>query len=323
MPPKKSQVSKKRKAVSIGGVTRSSKTQRKAASSSSSSPKSTTDLLREEFISLFSKSPYQQNGITNSQLKSTFSGERYVHLVPIINDLTREARLSMSKLDNELVYKLVNEDTAAKFAGLDVQARMVYQIIEESGNKGIWTKDIRFKTKIQQQALTKIFKNLESRKLIKPVKSVNAKSKKCYMLYDLQPSKEITGGPWYTEMEFDYGFISELRTFIMHCIRRLNGGKGVTMKEIAEKMKLANVSRVQLNLQEVQQLIQTLAFDYKIEQNGVNQNEEALFIAAKPVTTPCDFTWWEVLSPDFHFQNIKFEDDVVLSAHEPHYHTAS
>jgi DNA-directed RNA polymerase III subunit RPC6 len=266
---------------------------------------------------------YQQNGITNSQLKAAFPGDKYTHLAPIINTLTKEARLIMSKIDSELHYKLVNEETASKFAGMDVQARMVYQIIQESGNKGIWTKDIHFRSKIQQQALTKIFKKLEQRKLIKPVKAVKANTKKCYMLYDLQPSKEVTGGPWYTEMEFDHEFISELRNFIMHCLRRKNGGKGVTLKEIADLMKVANVSKVQLNLQEVQQLIQTLAFDYMIEQNGVNQNDEAMFIASKRLTVPCNFKWWDVLCNDFHFRNIRFEDDVELTAHEPHHHTAS
>ncbi len=54
--------------------------------------------------------------------------------------------------------------------------------------------------------------------MIKPVKSVNAKAKKLYMLYNLTPAKELTGGPWYTELEFDHEFISELRTFLMHCV---------------------------------------------------------------------------------------------------------
>ena len=31
---------------------------------------------------------------------------------------------------------------------------------------------------------------------------------------------------------------------------------------------------------------------------------------------------WDALSPDFHFLEIKFEDGVTLSAHEPHHHTA-
>lgn len=181
----------------------------------------------------------------------------------------------------------------------------------------------RMQSNIQQQALNKIFKNLENRQLIKPVKSVTAKAKKLYMLYDLQPAKEITGGPWYTELEFDHEFVSELRTFVLLCVEKINGGKGVSLKEIASKMKDANISRVQLNLSEVQQLVQTLAFDYLIEHNGTNLNGEALFVAAKKCSSRCEFKWWEVLDDDFPFRDIGFEDGVVLSRHEPHYHTAS
>lgn len=109
------------------------------------------------------------------------------------------------------------------------------------------------------------------------------------MLYNLTPAKELTGGPWYTELEFDHEFISELRTFLMHCVRRLNGGKGVTLAEIKEKMVQANVSRVQLSLEEVQQLMQTLAYDQLIETNSFNSNGEALFVAARRVTSMCEF----------------------------------
>lgn len=276
--------------------------------------------LRDEFTNLF-RDQYK-HGMSNSQLKKLF-GDRYNQLPTIINDLIKESRLTMSKVGNELFYNFIAADLASKFAGLDVSARMVYQIIEKSGNKGIWTKDIRIQSNIQQQALNKIFKNLENRQLIKPVKSVTAKAKKLYMLYDLQPAKEVTGGPWYTELEFDHEFVSELRTFVLLCVKKINGGKGVSLNEIASKMKEANISRVQLNLSEVQQLVQTLAFDYMIEQNGLNLNGEALFVAARKCSSRCDFKWWEVLDDDFHFRDIKFEDGVVLSRHEPHHHTAS
>lgn len=56
--------------------------------------------------------------------------------------------------------------------------------------------------RLQLQSLTLSFVNLlqqlETRRLIKPIKAVTAKTKKLYMLYDLTPAKEITGGPWYT-----------------------------------------------------------------------------------------------------------------------------
>jgi DNA-binding MarR family transcriptional regulator len=141
--------------------------------------------FREQFIAIFEEPTYRNTGISNAALKQRFGPEDYLQLVPIINELTQESRLTMSKMDGELWYQLVDSQIATQFVGLDVSARMVYQVIEKAGDKGIWTKDIRMQTNIQQQALNKIFKALEGRRLIKPVKSVNAKSKKLYMLFSL------------------------------------------------------------------------------------------------------------------------------------------
>jgi len=245
-------------------------------------------------------------------------------LVTVINDLSTESRLHMSRggTDNELYYQLLSDEVAAKYAGLDVSAKMVLQVIGKAANNGIWTKDIRMQTNIQQQALNKIFKKLEQRQLIKPVKSVTAASKKLYMLYELTPSKEITGGVWYSGLEFDHEFINELRTFAMHCVRKLNNGHGATLAEIKRKMIAAKVSRVELSEEEVKQLMQTLVYDYLIEEGPLNGNGEVLYHAARRVYPMCEFKYWDVLSPDFHFRTIKFEDGVTLTPHEPHHHTA-
>mmetsp|Transcript_31837 Transcript_31837/g.46950 ORF Transcript_31837/g.46950 Transcript_31837/m.46950 type:complete len:314 (+) Transcript_31837:121-1062(+) len=274
--------------------------------------------LKERFINTFDDSNYA-SGLSNRSLKETFKDE-YVRLVPIINELMQSSRLIMSKVGDELFYSLVAEEVASKFSGLDVSARMVYQLIEKAGNVGIWTKDVRNQTNIQQQTLNKIFKALESRRLIKPVKSVS--SKKVYMLYNLAPAKELTGGPWYTELEFDHEFINEMRKFLMQCVRRLNDGKGVSLTEIRDKMAQAKVSKVELSIDEVQQLMQTLAYDHLIEDINVNNLGEVLYVAARRVTAMCDFHWWDVMSPDFHFRKIRFEDGVELAPHEPHHHTA-
>ena len=109
------------------------------------------------------------------------------------------------------------------------------------------------------------------------------------MLYDLKPSREVTGGPWYTELEFDHEFINELRSFILLCVERSNGGKGVTLGDIASKMERANVSRVQLGAEDVQQIVQALAFDYMIETAGTDAKGEALFVRARGITTLCRF----------------------------------
>lgn len=85
---------------------------------------------------------------------------------------------------------------------------------------GIWTKDLKLQTNLQQPQITKTLKNLEQRKLVKAVKSVSNASRKVYMLYELEPAREITGGAWYTEHEFDSEFIGVLQhachQFILH-----------------------------------------------------------------------------------------------------------
>lgn len=329
MPPK---VSKKRPASATGPAAKKPRAAvaikvdplaSRPAPRSNGSAKSdeSQDDLRERFISLFDEEE-NKAGISNTALKQKFS-DNYMSLVPIINELTRESRLVMSRVGkNELYYNLVSSEVASKFTGLDTSARMVYQVIERAGNMGIWTKDIRLQTNIQQQALNKIFKALETRRLIKPVKSVAAKAKKLYMLFNLQPAKELTGGVWYSDLEFDHEFINELRTFVMHCVNRLNQGKGVALSEIQGKMTQAKVSRIDLSVEEVQQLVQTLVYDNKVEESGENDNGERLYIAARRVTSMCEFRWWESLSPDFHFRPIRFDDGLELAAHEPHYHTA-
>lgn len=265
------------------------------------------------------------SGAPSKEVHEHFTKQEQTLLVNVINEMSVESRIQMSKAPGtgELFYILIDETVAAKYARLDVQAKLVLQCIEKAGNKGIWTKDVRLQTNIQQQALNKIFKQLETRELIKPIKSITAKSKKLYMLFDLEPAKEITGGVWYSGLEFDHEFIAELRTFILHCTKRLNQGKGVTIKEILGKMKEAKVSRVELSIGEVQQLVQTLIYDYSIEEGSTtNATGEVCYVSARPVQTPLStFKWWDCLSPDFHFRAIQFEDGVTLSAHEPHHHS--
>lgn len=285
----------------------------------------TKESVMKRFVSILSD-PKHKSGVSSKFIQEQFSGgaDEQRFLVEVINDLSRTSRLHMSKsaVDNQLFYTLVADEVAKKYQGLDVSAKMVLQAIEKAGNNGIWTKDIRMQTNIQQQALNKIFKQLEQRRLIKPVKSVTAKAKKLYMLFELTPSKELTGGVWYSGLEFDHEFISELRTFVMHCVRKINDGQGVTLTEIKNIMTEKNVSRVQLSLDEIKQLVQTLVYDYRIEEGSVTDTGESRFVIARRVSTMCDFKWWDVLEPDFHFRTVKFEDGVVLGPHELHHHTA-
>ena len=95
-----------------------------------------------------------------------------------------------------ILFRLVEEQVAAKLAGLSAEMMMIYHEIERAGTTGISSSDIKKKTNIQQNTVTKATKELDRRALIKRVKSIHQKTQKIWMIFDLMPSANITGGPW-------------------------------------------------------------------------------------------------------------------------------
>ena len=58
-----------------------------------------------------------ERGLTDEQI-STHFGARYAELVPVINEMLGSNRLQLFTMGGSLVYKVVEEETAAKFEGL-------------------------------------------------------------------------------------------------------------------------------------------------------------------------------------------------------------
>lgn len=95
-------------------------------------------------------------------------------------------------------------------AQLEGDEKIVYQCIKAADNKGIWTRDLKARTNLHQTIITKTLRALESKKLIKAVKSVKNSTRKVFMLAHLEPSVDLTGGPWFSENELDSEFIDEM-----------------------------------------------------------------------------------------------------------------
>lgn len=76
------------------------------------------------------------------------------------------------KTKDNLLYKYKDPSKKTTVKGADAEEKLVYKIIEEAGNKGIWIRDIRFGSNLNMTQLNKVLKSLETKKLIKCVKSV-------------------------------------------------------------------------------------------------------------------------------------------------------
>ena len=163
-------------------------------------------MLEDEILLLLQTSP---QGVGDDVLIKRLPGVTAGLRAQAINQLLKEAKIDLFKSKEGLLYKAKAPSKAASIAG-DQEEKIVYSIVEKAGNFGSWIRDIRSQSNLGQTQLNKVLKSLESKKLIKSVKTVNATKKKVYMLYNLEPDHSVTGGAWYNEQDFDSEFVEIL-----------------------------------------------------------------------------------------------------------------
>lgn len=241
--------------------------------------------LAQTFLDLLKESDCP---VKDSEIRLHFKAE-YAHLPKVINELTKQGRVKLFHQGNDLVYGFVSPEEAEKVRGLSGEHKMVLQEVERAGNMGIWTRDLKNKTSLPQPVVTKVLRLLETRKLVKSVKSISSKNKKLYMLFDTVPSREITGGPWYNEQEFDHVFIEALSKFVLEVIR---AGGMVTLSTVTDRVKASGISKVALGSEEVLSIVKTLMYDGCVEEvraaGRVVSNSgrvETRYKVSSPVTT--------------------------------------
>lgn len=206
-----------------------------------------------------------QDGVTAEDLaKST--GLTLPQIMDVVNPLLAAHKLQMftDAITQTPIFRAYDLAEASKIKNLSPEEMLVYQSILAAGNTGLWTKDMRARTNLQQPQITKIIKALENRKLIKAVKSVASANRKVYMAFDVEPAREISGGAWYTEHEFDAEFISTLR---QACINFIEREGYVTVDDVAEFIRGSNLTKVELTNEDYSSILETLILDGIVEKN--------------------------------------------------------
>lgn len=104
------------------------------------------------------------HGITDQVIQNDMPHVAPQQRAMVINRLLSMGKLDLLRSASGLMYRMKDAQTANKMKGSDNQEKLVYQIIEDAGNKGIWSRDIRFKSNLPLTEINKILKNLESKK---------------------------------------------------------------------------------------------------------------------------------------------------------------
>lgn len=253
-------------------------------------------------------------GIPDTAVQQGLPGIPPRQRVTAINRLLSTGQIELLKSGSTLLYKYKDSQAASKTKGFESEEKLIYQIIEGSGNKGIWIRDIRFKCNLQMTQVNKILKNLESKKLIKAVNSVAAGKKKVYMLYNLDPDSSVTGGAWYSDQDFESEFVDVLNQqcykFLQQKAQKVEDMKidplakqnasFASSNEVLQYISQLGISKVALSTKDIETILNTLVFDGHVEMTIVLDNtgggvsQKKLFKSVKsmlPVTglmkVPC------------------------------------
>jgi len=250
------------------------------------------EYISEKILELCSEFP---EGINDKVLQNQLPHVDPKLRAKSINTLLNTGKIDLLKNSKGLIYKAKTDSGSTNIKG-DQEEKIVYGIIEESGNKGSWIRDIRFRSNLVPTQLNKVLKALENKKLIKAVKSVNAAKKKVYMKYDLEPDTSVTGGAWYSDQDFESEFVEILN---QQCCKFLQQKRDVARKSKAGPLAARNlsmaalkdvhkfiselgISKVQLKMEDIENILDTLIFDGKVEKT-TKGNDAKFYRAIEPL----------------------------------------
>ncbi|XP_015782465.1 DNA-directed RNA polymerase III subunit RPC6 [Tetranychus urticae] len=225
-----------------------------------------------------------KNGVSEKTLQSVSDSVSTKIRAECTNKLLAGGKIELLKKGGQLIYKLKNEDQRLETD----EETVIYNIIEEAGNIGIWMRDIRLKSKIPQIQLSKLCKSMESKKLIKSVKSIAANKKKVYMLYNVQPDDSVTGGTWYSNNDFESEFVEILNSqCFKYLLRKAEIARSysspierkkssfVSSYEVLDYINETGISRVTLSKKDIEAILETLVFDGKVERTVSNDSSSS------------------------------------------------
>ncbi|CEL58998.1 DNA-directed RNA polymerase III subunit C34 [Rhizoctonia solani AG-1 IB] len=202
-----------------------------------------------------------------------------------VNGLLKKSLLKIMK-DSKgvLSYKAVDKADAKVVGLMDTDESIVYKKIQESKNEGIWTKHLK-STELHQSIITRALKSLEKKGLVKSIKSVKHPTRKIYILANLQPSVEVSGGPWYNNSEFESEFVQTLCKACLNFIQQQSypvhkpksklspralfpssaSSRYPTAAAVLSFLKGAHITDTPLEISHVESLLQVLVYDGLVE----------------------------------------------------------
>ena len=178
------------------------------------------DLKTQAILQRLQSNP---GGMTQADLAAEFKADEILHAVKILHSM-RRLEVSKRPADGAALFVAISADVADKFSGLPEDCRIVFKYVKAAENRGIMPKDLQRHTGMNTVKLNKTLKDMETRKLVKCVCPVGQKTKKLWMLAELEPAQDISGGSFYVAGKLDSAMIEDHRERILDYITARKAG---------------------------------------------------------------------------------------------------
>lgn len=205
-----------------------------------------------------------EDGATEDQLCDNFPKLKKIELATALNTLLQSNQIEVVTIDGRIRYKAVQNRTA------DYEV-MILSLLGQTGSTGMWLRDIKTKTNIPHNLILKILRNLEAARKIKSLKSVK-NNRKMYMLYNVKPNDDVTGGVWFSNNDVDLIFVNRLMDIIYHYCQRKEEAYALQrmdcltrLTDLKEFIANSKISEVELSVNDLNTLVDCLVYDGRME----------------------------------------------------------
>ncbi|CDP07151.1 unnamed protein product [Coffea canephora] len=167
----------------------------------------------------------------------------------------------MSRSMNASSLKRKRPESSSANGSLVDADRAVFNVIKSKEDMGIWTRDIKFETKLADTVVNKSLKSLLSKKLIKEIVNIKNKGRKHYMAAEFEPSKEVTGGAWYVDGNLDKELIGVLKGL---CLKIINSKKVATVEGVYDFLTKSKVTTFDCTNQQIAEVLNSMVLDNEV-----------------------------------------------------------
>ncbi|CAI0556683.1 unnamed protein product [Linum tenue] len=176
----------------------------------------------------------------------------------------------MSRFKSLFTLKRKRPDSTSQ--GLTDQEQIVYKVIHEKENMGMWLRDIKRRSNLQDAIVNKSIISLQAKNMIKEVVNVKNKGKKHYMAVEFEPSTELTGGAWYDD---DGNLHVEFINIVKKCcLQKIKQLKVATLETVLQLFKTSGVFKADLKEHHFEEILGALVLDnevMEVKSNGMGE----------------------------------------------------